>query len=291
MGTRADATRPTRPGGGASGAGTVRAVELQAGPDGGEVVLLLHGFPQVAACWRSQVESLAHAGFRAVAPTQRGYDPSHRPAEVEAYHARHLVADVLALADRLGAARFHLVGHDWGAAVAWQVAARHGDRLLSLTAVSVPHPLAYTAALTERGGEQASRSTYMREYRDVIGSAQRLLADDAALLRAAYDGLPPDAASRYVDVLSAPGALEAALSWYAATDAWLVRDLGEITVPTLFVWGEEDPAVGRAAAERCGDHVAGPYRFVPLPGAGHWIPELDAARFTPLLLEHLHRVA
>jgi pimeloyl-ACP methyl ester carboxylesterase len=100
-----------------------------AGPEDGEVVLLLHGFPQTSWSWRHQLQALGDAGYRAVAPDQRGYSPGARPEEVERYAIPALVGDVIAIADELGAHRFHLVGHDWGAAVAWQVAGRHPDRL------------------------------------------------------------------------------------------------------------------------------------------------------------------
>jgi pimeloyl-ACP methyl ester carboxylesterase len=113
-----------------------------AGPEDGELVLLLHGFPQTSYSWRSQLEALGAAGYRAVAPDQRGYSAGARPAEVERYAIPALVGDVIAIADELGGHRFHLVGHDWGAAVAWQVAGRHQDRLRSLTVLSVPHPSA-----------------------------------------------------------------------------------------------------------------------------------------------------
>ncbi|MGH9182018.1 MAG: alpha/beta fold hydrolase, partial [Acidimicrobiales bacterium] len=132
---------------------------LAAGPDDGPLVLLLHGFPQSSGEWRSQLAALAGQGYRAVAPDQRGYSPGARPDGVDAYRMPLLVGDVLAMADELGAGRFHLVGHDWGAAVAWYTAAAHPDRLLSLTAVSVPHPMAFAKALASPSGDQAERSS------------------------------------------------------------------------------------------------------------------------------------
>jgi pimeloyl-ACP methyl ester carboxylesterase len=113
---------------------------LAAGDPAGEPVLLLHGFPQTAACWTELAEALADAGYRVLAPDQRGYSPGARPAAVRDYRMPELVADVLAVADRAGARRFHVVGHDWGGAVAWHLAARHPERVATLTAVSTPHP-------------------------------------------------------------------------------------------------------------------------------------------------------
>ena len=124
------------------------------GPEGGQVVILLHGFPQTSACWRHVVPVLADAGYRVLAPDQRGYSPGARPEGVAAYHSAELTADVLGIADAVGVERFHLVGHDWGASIAWQLAARHGDRLLTVTPISVPHPL----GLRDRSGLTGHRS-------------------------------------------------------------------------------------------------------------------------------------
>ncbi|MBM4268330.1 MAG: alpha/beta hydrolase [Deltaproteobacteria bacterium] len=117
------------------------------GPESGELVLLLHGFPQSSLEWEAQLEALGRAGYRAVAPDQRGYSRDARPVEVEAYWQDLLAADAIAIADALGARRFHVVGHDWGAAIAWQVAMLVPERIVSLTAVSVPHPNAFANAL------------------------------------------------------------------------------------------------------------------------------------------------
>jgi pimeloyl-ACP methyl ester carboxylesterase len=136
---------------------------LAAGPATGEPVVLLHGFPQTSACWTRVLEALAAAGYRAVAPDQRGYSPTARPNAVRAYRMPELVADVVAIADGLGATRVHLVGHDWGGAVAWNLAGRHPERVATLTAVSTPHPGAFARALTT--GTQPLRSAYIPLFR------------------------------------------------------------------------------------------------------------------------------
>src|SRR5687768_9465199 len=120
---------------------------LAAGPADGELVVLLHGFPQTSHSWRHLLPVLAEAGYRALAPDQRGYSPRARPESVDDYRIEHLVADVLAIADWEGGHRFHLIGHDWGAAVAWQVAGRYPQRLRTLTVLSVPHPMAMSRAM------------------------------------------------------------------------------------------------------------------------------------------------
>jgi pimeloyl-ACP methyl ester carboxylesterase len=265
---------------------------LAAGPADGELVLLLHGFPQSAEEWRAQLEALGEAGYRAVAPDQRGYSPRARPEEVEHYLPDHLVADVLAVADWLGGHRVHVVGHDWGALVAWRLAGRFPDRVRTLTAVSVPHPFAVVEAMASGSGDQPFRSAYIAFFRQEGLSEKLLLADEGAGLRAlfantGYTDRP--AMERYVERLLEPGALTAALNWYRALGAAWVVDLGPVTAPTMLVWGTDDPAVGREAADACGRYVEGPYRFEVLEGVGHWVPEEAAADLNRLLLDHLSR--
>jgi pimeloyl-ACP methyl ester carboxylesterase len=224
-----------------------------------------------------------------VAFDQRGYSPEARPPEAGRYRIPHLVADVLAVADELGGFTFHLVGHDWGAAVAWQVAGRHQDRVRTLTALSVPHPFAFGRALAGEGGsDQGDRSGYMEFFRSE-GAAEAFLADDAAGLRNLYvmSGLGDADVEPYVEVLTQPGAMQAALNWYVAADVSAVEGLGAITMPTMFVWSTEDAALGREGAEWTAEYVEGPYRFEVLEGVSHWIPEQAPDRLNALLLEHL----
>ena len=262
---------------------------LAAGPDDGELVILLHGFPETSWSWRHQLPVLAEAGYRVLAPDQRGYSPRARPEGVEHYRVEHLVADVLAIADWVGGHQFHLVGHDWGAGIAWQMAGRYPQRLRTLTALSVPHPMAFSRALRgEDGSDQAQRSSYMDLFR-TEGFEDQMLADDAQVLRNVYaaSGMAEGDAQRYLDVLTQPGALRAALNWYRAMDVASVSGLGPITVPTLFVWSTNDTALGREGAERTAEHVDGPYRFEVLEGVSHWIAEEAPDRLNELLLTHL----
>lgn len=258
-----------------------------AGPADGEPVILLHGFPQTSHSWRHQLEALGAAGYRAIAPDQRGYSPGARPDAVEEYSILELVGDVLAIADALGVGRFHLVGHDWGAGVAWQVAGRHQDRIRTLTILSVPHPKAFGRAIKGDGGsDQAERSSYMQTFRQE-GSEDLFVNDGAAGLRALYAASGLTDVEPYVAVLQEKAAMKAALSWYRAAGIDSTQDLGEITMPTLFIWSTEDPALGPDAARWTAEHVAGPYRFEILEGISHWIAEEAPERTSELLLEHL----
>src|SRR5215469_4570856 len=136
-----------------------------AGPPDGAPVLLLHGFPETRRMWRHQLEALGRAGYRAIAPDQRGYSSGARPAGVEHYGTDLLVADALSLVNALGPARFHLVGHDWGGQISWLVAAGHADRVLSLSILSRPHPAAFATAMREDKA-QAERSRHHRGFRE-----------------------------------------------------------------------------------------------------------------------------
>lgn len=243
-----------------------------AGPEDGPPVVLLHGFPQNSLAWAGVASRLADAGRRVIAFDQRGYSPGARPDDVAAYRTELLAEDVIGVADALGLETFDLVGHDWGSAVAWIVAGQHPERLRTLTAVSIPHLGAYNAALRTDADQQA-RASYIGLLRQAGKAEDLLLADGARRLTAMYgDAVPVSLTTRYVAQLLEPGALTAVLSWYRA----MTPELGSIPrtqVPTTFVWGELDQAIGRAPAEACGDYVDADYRFIELGGIGHWIPE------------------
>jgi pimeloyl-ACP methyl ester carboxylesterase len=252
-------------------------------------VLLLHGFPQTSASWRDQVTALASAGYRAVAPDQRGYSPRARPTEVAAYAIPELVGDVIGFADALGAERFHLVGHDWGGAVAWHVAGRHPDRLHTLSVVSTPHPEALRRAYSGNlGGDQAERSGYMTFFRQP-DSQDRMLENDAAVFRLLFagSGMPEGRERPYLEALGTPQALGAALNWYRAASVADAEGLGPITTPTLYVWSTEDVALAAEAAAATAECVEGPYRFAVIEGVSHWIAEQAPDRLNRLLLDHI----
>jgi len=265
-----------------------------AGPGDGRPVLLLHGFPETSWSWRGLLAELGSAGYRAVAPDQRGYSPKARPPNVADYALPLLVADVIDLADTLEMATFDLIGHDWGGMVAWVTAARHAERVRSLTVVSTPHPEALRGALHGGGSDQAERSGYMELFRMPDKPERLLLGDDGrgSGLRAMFEstGLDRALSDEYVTCLTEPGALTAALNWYRAMDGGYTESLPPIVVPTLYVWSTEDQALGRQAAEATVEYVAGSYRFEVLEGVSHWIPEMAADDLARLVLEHLAAV-
>lgn len=257
---------------------------LAAGPADGDAVFLLHGFPESSFEWRHQLTALAGAGYRAIAPDQRGYSPGARPQEVAAYRVDHLSADVLAMADDIGAHRFHLVGHDWGSGPAWYIAGRWPERLKSVTSISVPHPKAFAAAYHgEIECDQKEKSSYMDFFR------MEGVAEDAMLPRTrdmfVTAGLGDEVADAHARIVGTREGLTGGLNWYRANH---IEALGvpDIEIPTLFIWSDGDVYLGREAAEATGCFVKGPYRFEVIEGVDHWVPEKAPERVTKLLLEH-----
>ncbi|MFI7367363.1 alpha/beta fold hydrolase [Streptomyces sp. NPDC050149] len=261
------------------------------GPADGDVVVLLHGFPQTASCWDALAPLLHSAGFRTLAPDQRGYSPRARPRGRFAYRLSALCEDVLALIEEAGCAdrKVHVVGHDWGATVAWALAASRPAAIATVTALSVPHPAAFIGALFS--SRQALMSWYMfffqlpwlpeRLIRDLDPSAApRITARMAG-------GQTETRLRRDLDFLMNSGALTPALNWYRAMPFNPPSRLAAVTVPTLFVNSDRDPALGRSGAALTRRFVTGPYTFHTLHGIGHWIPEQAAHEVAGLLRIHL----
>lgn len=257
------------------------------GPEDGPVVILLHGFPQDSTSWDAVVGSLHARGLRTLVPDQRGYSPHARPAGISSYRLDELVADVLALADAAGADRFHLVGHDWGGAVAWQSAHAASNRVATLTVLSTPHPSALGQALRTPG--QLVKSWYMAAFQIPEIPERWLAGRIGKMLRGS--GVPETAAAHYDRRFATAQDLRGPINWYRATVPFggLAQpddDKARIRVPTTYVWGNRDFALGRTAAERTAQHVAGPYRFIELDG-GHWLPELHPEQVASAVVERI----
>lgn len=258
------------------------------GPLDGPPVVLLHGFPQRATSWAKVTPLLVEAGFRTYAPDQRGYSPGARPRGRRAYAAPELVDDVVALIDRIDAP-VHLVGHDWGATVAWGVAARHADRLASLTAVSVGHSEAFKRAL--RTSDQALRSWYMVLFQLPFVPERLLSGKWFAQKFLGGSGMTDEMIARYrVEIVDA-GALTGGLNWYRAIPFAISDEVPDVTLPTTFVWSNGDAALGRKMAELTADHVGGPYEFIELAGASHWIPEERPAELAEAIISRARSAA
>jgi len=244
-----------------------------AGPLDGDPVVLLHGFPERNTSWLA-VEPLLHArGLRTYALDQRGYSPGARPRLRTAYRMSYLVDDVVALIDRIGGP-VHLVGHDWGSAVGWSVAARRPDLVRTWTAVSVPHPAAFARAM--RTSEQRRRSSYMALFNvpvlPELTARRRGGRFDRSMRRA---GMTSEEVARFRREIVDDGALTHALGWYRAlplSAGSAVSTDQVVHVPTTLVWSDRDVAITRHGVDATAAWVDADYELVVLEGVSHWIP-------------------
>lgn len=275
--------------------GGLRFTTNVAGPVDGEVVLLLHGFPESRLIWDAAVSALGEAGYRAVAPDQRGYSPGARPDPTDCsnYAYDRLVEDAIAIADSCGAEgrRFHLVGHDWGGSVAWGVANRHSDRLASLTVLSRPHPAAFRRAFLDPDGLQKALSRHHTAFLQP-NTADMLLEDGARRLRrlfSVHQVAEPDV-ERQLGVIGNRPALDAALAWYRCNSTR--PEMGNTTVPTLYIWGDADGTIGPKAAHGTREFVDAEFRMEVLPGVGHFVMDQAPGRAAELIMQHVaqHRL-
>lgn len=258
----------------------------EGGPADGEPILLLHGFPETSTCWRLVAPQLHQAGYRTIAVDQRGYSPGARPRRRRDYRVTELVADAVAVVDQVVGtdAAVHVVGHDWGAIVAWGLAQQQPERVRSLTAVSVPHPGAFLSSLVRSA--QGLKSWYMLAFQLPV-LPERLTSREGGLtekqLRAS--GMSTDDVQRVRDEVVATGALPFALNWYRAlpfNDPRAMRT--RVAVPTTMVWSDDDIALGRHGAEHTARWVDADYRFVELSGVSHWIPTQAPDRLVEAIL-------
>ena len=249
----------------------------------GVPVLLIHGWPDSARLWRHQIPHLVANGFRVITPDLRGFGRSDRPGEVAAYALRNAVADMTAILDQVGIEAAHVVGHDWGAAVAWLTAMFSPDRVRTLTVISVPHPL---AARTLRQYEMAWYQLFFQ----FTGIAEATLQhDDWAWLRTFSRGDGDQ--DQWIADLSRPGALTASLNWYRANLAPRMPGpparLPPVTAPTLAIWSAGDHYLDGERVRNSAALVQGPWRYEEIPDASHWVPVDAPDRLNKLLLEWL----
>ena len=265
------------------------ALDVQfGGAQGGEPVVLLHGFPESHRTWRAVAPALAEDHF-VVAPDQRGFGGSDRPQEVEAYKADRIVEDLLALADALDIDRFTLVGHDWGGAVAWLAALRHPERIARLVIINAPHPLIFQRDVVEDPAQRAA-SQYIRAFRNPMMEAGIEAMGLATFFDKSFGGhvdlsiIPAEERQAYIDDWARDGALTSMLNWYRATELvvpetdedvstpmWTKLPFPHVTMPTLVVWGMKDKALLPVQLEGL-DGLVDDLRIVTVADAGHFVP-------------------
>jgi pimeloyl-ACP methyl ester carboxylesterase len=251
----------------------------------GAPVVLLHGWPDTGDLWDQQSQALVDAGYRTIVPDLRGFGRSSKPTDISAYATPAHVGDVVGILDALDIDRAHLVGHDWGAGIAWVTAAFAPDRVASVTALSVGHPSAFASA----GWRQRQLSWYMLLFQFPGVAEEWLSAEDFRNLRnwAAHPRI-----EEVVARLSEPGALTASLGIYRANlppESLIAppRDLPPVTAPALGVWSSGDLALTEENMTGSAKYVARPWRYERIEGAGHWLQIDAAAQINGLLLDFL----
>jgi len=257
----------------------------------GSPVVLLHGFPDSADLWRHQVSALVGAGRRVIAPDLRGFGESDAPAGNEPYQILNSAADVLGLCDHLNVERFALVGHDWGSALGWALAAFAADRVERYVAISVGHP----ATFVGEDFEQREKSWYMLFFQFEGVAEEWLRADDWANLRAwvTAGGRRADDLDQWIADLSRPGRLEASLAWYRANvppSSWVGESafvFPPVACPVMGVWSSEDMALTEGQMTRSASSVSGDFRYERIDGVSHWIPVEAPDQLNALLVDFL----
>jgi pimeloyl-ACP methyl ester carboxylesterase len=258
------------------------------GPADGPVIVLLHGFPEQNTMWQAIIPRLTAEGFRCLAPLQRGYSPGARPKRRRDYRVDELAEDIRTLIDASGAQRVHLLGHDWGATVAWRVAQLFPDRLLTVTSMSVPHPGAFFKAMVT--SRQVLASWYILFFQlpripEWYLTRGRGTFTLSGLVKSRAQHAPALAEAE-AKAMTEPGALTAALNWYRAIPLSDGRDASrKVSVPTMFIWSDGDIALREKGARLTGDYVLGDYRFEVLQGVSHWILDEQPETTADLLLD------
>lgn len=270
----------------------VKLFAVEAGPEDGPLVILLHGFPEFWYGWRHQMLPLADAGYRVLVPDQRGYHISDKPRKAREYTLPKLARDVVGLIDDADREQACIVGHDWGGAVAWAVAMLRPDRVSRVAILNAPHPAALRGAL-RRSAAQRRSSRYMLAFQ-LRGLAERRFARDGfaflreALRKTSRPGTFTDQdVECYVEAWSAPGALTGMLNWYRAIPMNWRAQLGpRVEVPLLLIWGAQDRFLLRELVESSLAHCA-QGRAEILEQASHWVQHEEPAWVNALLLEFL----
>src|SRR5216684_8698558 len=269
---------------------SVRLHAIAAGPEGGPVVVLLHGFPDFWYGWHRQIEPLIAAGFRVIIPDQRGYNLSSKPSGVAAYALTELVSDVIAIADQLGQEQIFLGGHDWGAAVAWSTALLHPQRIAKLAVLNVPHPSVMRKFLSTHP-RQLLRSWYMFFFQlprlpEALFSAFNYHIGARSLLRSSRPGtFSAEDLAQYRAAWWQAGALTAMINWYRALFRTRAKFPDKtVRIPTRILWGERDAFLLAEMAHEslrfCKDA-----ELFTFANASHWLQHEEPARVSELLID------
>lgn len=255
-------------------------------------VILLHGWPETSHMWKKLMSSLSGKGFYCVAPNLRGYSENACPKGKKHYTLDKLVKDVIDISKSLNKPKFHLIGHDWGALIGWKLVHDHQDKILSWTGISVPHPQAFGKAMMTNE-EQIKMSQYVKNFQVPYLPEKQLRKDDFKILRKLWKNCEPAEIEDYLKVFGNPRQLTASLNYYRSNYKLLKQAanghiLGGINVPTLFIWGNKDIAVGSHSVNESHEFMKKDYEFIELD-SGHWLIQTAYTELEKAISKHILR--
>nr|WP_299345177.1 alpha/beta hydrolase [Allomuricauda sp.] len=262
------------------------------GKEEDELVIFLHGWPETSYMWKKLMSSLSKKGFYCVAPNLRGYSKEACPKEIEQYSLDKLAKDVVGIFKSLNKQNFHLVGHDWGALIGWKLSHDHQDKILSWTGISVPHPQSFGKAMV-MDEEQIKMSQYVKNFQIPNLPEEQIRKDDFKTLRKLWEHCPDDQIEDYLKVFSEPNQLTATLNYYRSNykllkSAVQTEILGDIHVPTLFIWGNKDIAIGSSSVSEHHQYMKNEYEFLELD-SGHWLIQTKYQELKKAITNHITR--
>ena len=255
----------------------------------GDAVILLHGFPETSYMYSNLIDLLSNNGYKVIAPDQRGYSQYARPDSKKEYLIDYLVEDIFLIADHFDFKKFHLVGHDWGASVGWVASNNKPERIITWTALSVPHLDAFSDAL-KSDDDQKNKSRYFKFFKIPFIPEFYFSLNDNKNLKAVWNKSSDEQINEYLKVFSNRDALKGALNWYRANigaNNSSIKKLGETNTTTQFIWGNKDMALGRKGAELTKDYMTGEYKFIELD-AGHWLIQEDYNKVSSAILSFIN---
>jgi len=251
-----------------------------------KTVVLLHGFPETSRMWKDLIKLLSHNGFRVIAPDQRGYSRGARPLKIDNYRIGKLSQDVIDIVNAFEAEKFHLVGHDWGAAVGWALSSSYKDKIISYTALSVPHLDAFSSAISS-DKVQEKKSYYIDLFKIKYLPEFYFKLFNYRYLKQLWTSSNQNEIDSYIEVFSQKNALKSALNWYRATDLESSRRIGDIFVPTLMIYGTEDMAIGEKGVDETEKYMKSYYRLQKI-SSSHWLIQDSFDFVSKEILNHLN---
>ena len=251
----------------------------------GEAVILLHGFPETSRMYYDLIPVLVSEGYKVVAPDQRGYSPGARPSKISDYSIDKLSQDVLNIADAFQFEKFHLIGHDWGSAVGWVTVAFHSERVISWTALSVPHLDAFFKAMNNNP-EQQRKSQYIKFFKKPILPEFYFSIFGYKYLRDIWRKSSKEEIEKYLEVFKQKGALKSSLNWYRANMKNDDKSIGDIAAPTLIIYGLKDMAIGEKSVDESVKYLKGYYKIEKLE-TGHWLIQESFEAVSKSIINHL----